>query len=93
MKSDLNLTPEQVNAVKPIIEQNMTKQKELLDNLKQQRADENTIRNQMEQLSQERNQQLSMILSQEQMDKLKGIKTKKSHKGGKRHKMAGMLDD
>lgn len=85
MKTDLNLTQAQADAVKPIIEQNATKRKALMESLKQQGADKDTIRNQMEQLNQERDQQLSKILSPDQMDKLKTIKSERQHKGGRRH--------
>ena len=94
MKTDLNLTQQQADAIKPIIEQNMAKQKELIETLKQRGADKDTIRSQMEQLNQGRDQQLSKILSQDQMNKLNGIKTAKHNKEGKKHKRRrpGQLD-
>jgi glutamyl-tRNA reductase len=84
MKTDLNLTQEQTDALKPIIEQNMAKRKELMETLKQQGADRDAIRSQMEQLNQEQDQQLSKILSQDQMDKLKAMRTERHLHGGKR---------
>jgi Spy/CpxP family protein refolding chaperone len=95
MKTDLNLTQAQVDAIKPIIEQDMAKRKKLLDGLKQQGASEDTLRTQTAQLNQERDQQLSKILTPDQMDKLKDIKTKKHHKSEKKHRVehrAGELD-
>ena len=84
MTTDLKLTQEQAVALKPIIEQTMAKRKELMATLKQQGADKDTIRTQMEQLNQERDQQLSKILSQDQMDKLTAMRAERQSRGGKR---------
>jgi hypothetical protein len=70
MKLNLNLTQEQADAAKPIIEKNMTNREELVAALQQPGADRNTIRKQIEQSNQEQNQRLSKIFDQGQMDKL-----------------------
>lgn len=84
MKTDLNLTQAQADALKPIMEQHMAKRKELMETLKQQGADRDAIRSQMEQLSQEQDQKLSKILSQDQMNKLKTKRAERRLHGGKR---------
>lgn len=88
IKTDLNLTQEQADALKPVIEQNMAKRKEVRATLKQQGADREAIRSQMEQLTQELDQQLSKILSRDQMDKLKAMRAQRRLQGGK--KQSGM---
>jgi Spy/CpxP family protein refolding chaperone len=84
MTTDLNLTQAQADAIKPIIEQSMAKRKALMETLKQQGADKDTIRSQMEPLNQEYNQQLSKILSQDQMDKLKAMRAARQSQGVKK---------
>jgi len=84
MKTDLKLTQEQAGALKPIIEQNMAKRKELRETLKQQGADKDAIRSQMEQLNQELNQQFHEILTQDQVDQLKAIRAQRRLQGEKK---------
>ncbi|MDD5477925.1 MAG: hypothetical protein PHG87_07015 [Candidatus Omnitrophica bacterium] len=88
MKTDLDLTQEQADALKPIIEQNRAKRKELRETLKQQGADKDIILSQMKKLTQELDQQLSKILSQDQMDKFKAMRVQRSLQGEK--KQSGM---
>ena len=84
MTADLNLTPEQVTAIKPVIEDNMTKRQALFNN----GADRSAIKDQMMQLKQEEEQKLSQILTADQMTKLQSIK-EQGHQGGRQHHMPG----
>jgi excinuclease UvrABC ATPase subunit len=84
MTTDLNLTQEQTVTLKPIIEQNRAKRRELLETLKQQGADKEAIRTQMEQLNQEWDQQLSKTLNPDQMAKLKTLRAERHLRGGKK---------
>lgn len=70
MTTNLNLTQEQAAAIRPIIEQTRAKQKALRETLTQQGANRDTIRSQMKQLRAELDQQLSQILTQDQVDKM-----------------------
>ena len=70
MKMELNLTQRQIDAIKPIINENLAARKQFRQNLRQQGiTDVVTIKNQMEQLNEIENQRLSHILSQDQMNK------------------------
>ncbi len=87
MTTDLNLTPEQASAIKPIIEANMAKRQELFSST----TDRSAIKGQMDQLRQDENQQLSQVLNQDQMTKLNAEKAQRHqgmHQGG-RHKDSG----
>jgi len=77
MKTDLNLTQEQTVTLKPIIEQSMAKRKELRETLKQQGADNDAVRSQIQQLNRELDQQLTKVLSQEQVDQLKALRAQR----------------
>ena len=72
MKAELNLTDEQSGVVKPIIEENMARRREL----------KQSFRNQMEQLNQDENQKLSQVLNQDQMSKWNEKHMKGTHKHG-----------
>ena len=51
MKTELNLTPQQVAALKPVVKENMAERKQLRQSLRQQGiTDKATIKDQMEQL-------------------------------------------
>jgi len=70
MKKELNLTQQQADAVKPIIDENMTKREELREEQNQaMMADRATIQSKIEQLDQDENQKLSQILTKDQMNK------------------------
>ena len=70
MKTELNLTPQQVAALKPVVKENMAERKQLRQSLRQQGiTDKATIKDQMDQLKAIENQRLSQILSADQMNK------------------------
>ena len=71
MKKDLNLTDEQADAIKPIIEEKIAKRKELMETQGQEAGSLDAIRSQMEKLNKEQDQQLSKILSPDQMETMK----------------------
>ena len=66
----LNLTPQQVDALKPVVKENLAERKQLRQNLRQQGiTDKVAIKEQMDQLKAIENQRLSQILSADQMNK------------------------
>ena len=70
MKTQVNLTKEQVVTLKPIIENNIIKRQQLMQDLKDKGiTDKSIIKNTMEELGKEENQKLSQILTKDQMDK------------------------
>ncbi len=70
MKTALNLTPQQVDALKPVVKENLAERKQLRQNLRQQGiTDKVAIKEQMDQLKAIENQRLSQILSADQMNK------------------------
>lgn len=87
MTTDLNLTPEQASAVKPIIEDNMAKRQELLNGT----MDRSSIKDQMAQLRQEEEQKLGQVLNQDQMAKLTSLKEQRRG-GAHQHHMRGAGD-
>jgi len=71
MKNELNLTQQQTDAVKPIIEEDMARREELRQGIQDQAmiTDRATIESKIEQLDQDENQKLSQILTKDQMNK------------------------
>ena len=70
MKTQVNLTKEQYDALKPIIENNIIKPQQLMQDLKEKGiTDKGIIKNTMEELGKEENQKLSQVLTKDQMDK------------------------
>ena len=70
MKTQVNLTKEQADTLKPIIENNIIKRQQLMQDLKDKGiTDKGIIKNTMEELGKEENQKLSQILTKDQMDK------------------------
>ena len=70
MKTQVNLTKGQYDALKPIIENNIIKRQQLMQDLKEKGiTDKGIIKNTMEELGKEENQKLSQILTKEQLDK------------------------
>ena len=67
MQSKLNLTQDQVAAVTPIIEKYSSKREELRQSMENGTADKDSIRSQMKQLKEDENQELSQVLSADQM--------------------------
>jgi len=70
MKTELNLTPQQIDAVKAIIQGYMSARKQLIQSFRQQGiTDKDVLKNQIDQLKGVERQKLSQVLSQSQMDK------------------------
>jgi len=70
MKMKLNLTPEQIDAVKPIIQGYMSTRKQLLQSFRQQGlTDKDALKSQIDQLKSIERQKLSQVLRQSQLDK------------------------
>ena len=67
MQSKLNLTPDQVAAVAPIIVKYSSKRQELHQSMEDGTADKDSIRSQMKQLKTDEGQELSQVLSADQM--------------------------
>ena len=79
MQSKLNLTPDQMAAVKPIFAKYASKRKALRQSI-QNGGDRSSIRNQMKQLRADENQELSQFLSQEQMAQFKHMQSQAMHR-------------
>ncbi len=70
MKIELNLTDNQVIAIKPIVKKSVLKRQELLASLEGESiVNKKSVKIAMRKIRDEENQQLSQILNQEQMDK------------------------
>ena len=70
MTTELNLTPQQIDAVKPIFQGYMSARKQLLQSFRQQGlTDKDALKSQIDQLKGVERQKLSQVLSQGQMDK------------------------
>ena len=70
MKTQVNLTREQADALKPIIENNIMQRQQLMQDLKKEGVtDKSIIQNTMEQLEKDENQKISQVLTKDQMDK------------------------
>ncbi len=78
MKTELNLTDAQANAVKPILEEFKSRKEALKEG-----PDKNAFQKDMMQLKMEKEQKLSQVLTSEQMGKLRSMKDE--HKA--EHKM------
>ena len=70
MKTQVNLTQQQVDALKPIIENNIIRRQQLMQDLKKEGVtDKSIIQNTMEQLEKDKNQKIAQVLTKDQMDK------------------------
>jgi len=70
MKEEVNLTKQQADAIKPIIENSIIKRQQLIQDLKKERVtDKDIIQNTMEQFEKIENQKLSQVLTKDQIDK------------------------
>lgn len=78
MQAQLNLTNQQVTAVKPVIEDYMAKRRQAIQNMRQ-TGDRDGMRTQMRRLRAEELQQLSQILTADQMARWKSMH------GGRHH--------
>ena len=67
MQSKLNLTQDQVAAITPIIEKYSSKREELRQSMEDGTADRDSMRSQMKQLKTDEDQELSQVLSSDQM--------------------------
>jgi len=80
LQSQLNLTPDQVTSVTPIIEKYISKRKEIQQSLKDGALDKGSMHAQLEQLREDENQELSQILSQDQMSQWSNMQNHTRHK-------------
>lgn len=70
MRAQVNLTKEQYYSLKPIIENNIIKRQQLMQDLKKEGvSDRGIIKNTMEELEKEENQKIARVLTKDQMDK------------------------
>ena len=70
MKTQVNLTQQQVDALKPIIENNIIQCQQLMQDLKKEGVtDKSIIQNTMEQLEKDKSQKMAQVLTKDQMDK------------------------
>ena len=70
MTTELNLTPQQIEGVKPIIQGYMSARKQLIQSFRQQGlTDKDSLKSPIDQLKSVERQKLSQVLSQSQMDK------------------------
>jgi len=73
MQSKLNLTSDQVTAVTPIIEKYSSKRDELRQSMEDGTADRDSMRTQMKQLKKDEAQELSQVLSADQLNQWKSL--------------------
>jgi len=71
MQSKLNLTQDQVTAVTPIIEKYSSKREDLRQQMEDGTADRDSMRSQMKDLKEQEGQELSQVLSADQMSQWK----------------------
>ena len=70
MKTQVNLTKQQTDALKPIIENNIIQRQQLMQDLKKEGVtDKSIIHNTIEQLEKDNNQKIAQVLTKDQMDK------------------------
>jgi len=82
LKTQLNLTDEQVTAISPIIEKYSSKRKELYKSVQAGTLDKGGMHAQIEQLREDENQELSQILSQDQMSQWSNMQNHARHQYG-----------
>src|ERR1700690_4268962 len=80
MQSKLNLTQDQVTAITPIIEKYSSKREDLRQSMEDGTGDRDSIRSQMKQLKTDENQELSQVLSSDQMSQLEQMRSQRKHK-------------
>jgi len=81
MQSKLNLTSDQVSAITPIIEKYSSKREELRQSMEDGTADRDSMRSQMKQLREDEKQELSQVLSTDQISQWEQMQ-KHKHGGG-----------
>ena len=79
LQSQLNLTQDQGTAITPIIEKYISKRKELRVSVQDGSMDKGTMHAQMEQLREDENQELSQVLSQDQMSQWSNMQNHARH--------------
>lgn len=79
MKDKLGLTQDQVTAVTPIIEKYGSQREELHQNVEDGTADRDAVRQQMKQLREAETQELSQVLSAQQMGQWKQLMAHHMH--------------
>jgi uncharacterized protein (DUF2235 family) len=80
LQSKLNLTQDQVTAVTPIIEKYSSKRQDLRQSMEDGTADKDTIRSQMKQLKADQTQELSQVLSSDQLNQWEQMQNQGWHK-------------
>jgi septal ring factor EnvC (AmiA/AmiB activator) len=80
MQSKLNLTQDQVTAITPIIEKYSSKREELRQSMEDGTADRDSLRGQMKQLKTDESQELSQVLSADQMTQFDQMMSQHKHK-------------
>lgn len=80
MQSKLNLTQDQVTAVTPIIEKYSSKREALRQSMEDGTADRDSIRAQMKELKTGEGQELSQVLSADQMSQWSSMQSQGRHK-------------
>ncbi|MBF0571083.1 MAG: hypothetical protein HQL12_04360 [Candidatus Omnitrophica bacterium] len=80
IQSKLNLTQDQVAAVSPIIEKYSSKRRELWQSVKDKTADKESIHSQMKQLKEDEKQELSQVLSDDQLNQWEQMQGQGRHK-------------
>src|SRR5580698_1336038 len=80
MQSVLNLTQDQVTAVTPIIEKYSSKREELRQSMEDGTTDKDSIRSQMKELKESEKQELSQILSEDQVSQWEKMQGQGRHK-------------
>ncbi len=80
MQSELNLTQDQVSAITPIIEKFSSKREELHQSMEDGTADKSSIRSQMKQLKEDEKQELSQVLSADQLGQWEKMQGQRRHK-------------
>jgi peptidoglycan hydrolase CwlO-like protein len=76
IQSKLNLTQDQVTAITPIIEKYSAKREELRQSIEDGTADRDSVRSQMKQLKEDQKQELSQILSSDQLSQWEQMHSK-----------------
>ena len=79
MQSKLNLTQDQVTAVTPIIEKYSSKRQELRQSIEDGTADKDSMRSQMRQLKEDEKQELSQVLSANQLAQWRKLQAQARH--------------
>ena len=80
MQSKLDLTQDQVTAVTPIIEKYSAKRDELRQSIEDGTADRDAVRGQMKQVREDETQELSQILSADQLSQFKKMMSQHRHR-------------